>query len=174
MAGVSLQTRRALLQSMIPQYRTASSVKKKSKLLDAFTAATGYNRKYAMELLNHAQEGQPLPQRPHSRQYGSDVQHALFLVWNAANRICAKRLIPFTPTLIEALERHEHLHISEECRSQLLSMSAATADRLLSSQRKRGQHGLSTTRAGTLLKQQIPIRTFEEWNETQPGYLEAD
>jgi hypothetical protein len=53
-------------------------------------------------------------------------------------------------------------------------MSAATADRLLRSQRKRGQRGLSTTRAGTLLKQQIPIRTFEEWEETRPGFLEAD
>ena len=53
-------------------------------------------------------------------------------------------------------------------------MSAATADRLLHSQRKRGQRGLSTTRAGTLLKQQIPVRTFEEWEETQPGFLEAD
>ena len=45
---------------------------------------------------------------------------------------------------------------------------------LLSSQRKRGQHGLSTTRAGTPLKQQIPIRTFEAWKETRPGFLEAD
>ena len=53
-------------------------------------------------------------------------------------------------------------------------MSAATADRLLRSQRNHGQGGLSTTRAGTLLKQQIPIRTFAEWNETQPGFLEAD
>jgi hypothetical protein len=53
-------------------------------------------------------------------------------------------------------------------------MSAATADRLLRSQRKLGQRGISTARAGTLLKQQIPIRTFEEWNETQPGFLEAD
>ena len=59
-------------------------------------------------------------------------------------------------------------------RSQLLSMSAATADRLLSSQRNVGQRGPSTTRAGTLLKQQIPIRTFQQWNETRPGYLEAD
>jgi hypothetical protein len=91
-----------------------------------------------------------------------------------ANRICAKRLIPFLPTLVEALERHEHLHLTEECRSQLLSMSAATADRLLRSQRKRVQRGLSTTRAGTLLKQQIPIRTFEEWKEIRPGFLEAD
>ena len=76
--------------------------------------------------------------------------------------------------LLEALERHEHLQISEECRSQLLAMSAATADRLLASQRKQSQRGLSATRAGTLLKQQIPIRTFEEWKETQPGFLEAD
>ena len=174
MRRVSLQTRRALLQSLISLYREASSVKRKSKLLDAFTATTGYNRKYAIWLLNHAKEGQPLPQHPRPRRYGPDVQHALFLVWHAANRICAKRLIPFLPTLVEALERHEHLHLTEECRSQLLSMSAATADRLLRSQRKRGQRGLSTTRAGTLLKQQIPIRTFEEWEETRPGFLEAD
>jgi hypothetical protein len=53
-------------------------------------------------------------------------------------------------------------------------MSAATADRRLASQRKLGQHGLSTTRAGTLLKQQIPIRTVQEWKEARPGYLEAD
>jgi hypothetical protein len=52
--GMSLQTRRALLQHILPQYHQASTVKKKSKLLDALTAATGYNRKYAMGLLNHA------------------------------------------------------------------------------------------------------------------------
>ena len=82
--------------------------------------------------------------------------------------------MPFLPTLLEALERHKHLHLTEECRRQLLSMSVATADRLLTSHRKLSRRGLSTTRPGTLLKQQIPIRTFEEWNETQPGFLEAD
>src|SRR5256886_5417164 len=135
---------------------------------------SGYHRTYAKWLLNHAEEVQQTHGRSQLRKYGPDVQHALFLVWQAANRICAKRLIPFLPTLLEALERHEHLHLTEECRSQLLSMSAATADRLLRSQRTLGQRGLSTTRAGTLLKQQIPIRTFQEWNETQPGFLEAD
>jgi Integrase core domain len=173
-SGLSLQTRRELLQQVIPQYRAANTVRKKSKLLDAFTATTGYNRKYAMHLLNHTKEVQLVPQHPRRRHYGPEVQHALFLVWHAANRICAKRLIPFLPTLVEALERHEHLHLTEECRNQLLSMSAATADRLLRSQHKRGQRGLSTTRAGTLLKQQIPVRTFQEWNEDRPGFLEAD
>src|SRR2546423_11501759 len=55
------------------------------------------------------------------------IQYVLFQVWNAANRICAKRLLPFPPTLLEALERHEHLHLTEECGSRLLAMSAATA-----------------------------------------------
>jgi len=66
--GRSLQSRRELLQHMLPQYREASTVKKKSKLLDAFRAATGYHRKYAMWLLNHAKEGQPTPHRPGSRR----------------------------------------------------------------------------------------------------------
>ncbi len=171
--SLSYQARRELLQQAVPQYREASPSQKRT-LLDAFVAATGYHRTYARWLLNHAEEVQPTLQRPRPRQYGPDVQHALFLAWHAANRICAKRLIPFLPTLLEALERHEHLHLTEECRSQLLSMSAATADRLLRSQRTLGLRGLSTTRAGTLLKQQIPIRTFEEWNETRPGFLEAD
>jgi hypothetical protein len=170
---LSYQARRALLQQAVPQYREALPSQKRT-LLDAFVATTGYHRTYARWLLNHAEEVQQTLQRPRPRQYGPEVQHAQFLAWNAANRICAKRLIPFLPTLVEALERHEHLHLTEECRRQLLSMSAATADRLLRSQRKVSQRGLSTTRAGTLLKQQIPIRTFEEWKETRPGFLEAD
>lgn len=112
--SLSYQARRALLQQTIPQYREASLSQKRT-LLDAFVAATGYHRTYARWLLNHAEEVQLTLQRP--RQYGPEVQHALFLAWNAANRICAKRLIPFLPILIESLERHEHLHISEECRS---------------------------------------------------------
>jgi hypothetical protein len=171
--SLGYQARRLLLQRAEPQYREASPSQKRT-LLDAFVATTGYHRTYARRLLNHTKEVQQTLQRPRPRQYGPEVQHALFLVWHAANRICAKRLVPFLPTLVEALEWHEHLRLTAECRSRLLSMSAATADRLLRSQRKLGQRGHSTTRAGTLLKLQIPIRTFEEWKETQPVFLEAD
>jgi hypothetical protein len=170
---VNLQSRRALLKQFASQYREASYAQKRV-LLDVFAQATGYHRRYGMWLLNHAEDVLHAPAYKRSNQYGPEVQHVLFLAWNVANRICAKRLMPFLSTLLEVLERHEHLHISDECRKQLLSMSAATADRLLRSQRKVGQRGLSTTRAGTLLKQQIPIRTFEEWKETRPGFLEAD
>jgi hypothetical protein len=171
--GLSLQERREVVAQVLPEYREASTEQKRL-LLEAFLQRTGYHRKYAIWLLNQSKEGQQVPARPHLRHYGADVQQALVFAWNKANRICAKRLIPFLPTLIEALERHGHLQLSETCRRQLLTMSAATADRLLSAQRKLGQRGISTTRAGTLLKQQIPIRTFQQWNETQPGFLEAD
>ena len=171
--SVNLESRRALLKQFAPQYREASYAQKRV-LLNVFAQATGYHRRYGMWLLNHAEDVLQAPVYKRSNHYGPEVQHALFLVWHAANRICAKRLIPFLPTLVEALERHEHLHLSEECRSQLLSMSAATADRLLRSQRKLVKRGLSTTRSGTLLKQQIPVRTFAEWEETRPGFLEAE
>ena len=99
--SLSYQARRALLQQTVPQYREASPSQKRT-LLDAFVAATGYHRTYARWLLNHAEEAQQTLQRPRPRQYGLEVQHVLFLAWHAANRICAKRLMPFLPTLIES------------------------------------------------------------------------
>jgi hypothetical protein len=83
-------------------------------------------------------------------------------------------LIPFLPSIIDSLEQHGHMQLSEKDRRHLLSMSAATADRLLRAHRSSSPRGLSTTKAGPLLKQQIPVRTFREWDEAQPGFLEAD
>jgi hypothetical protein len=125
--SLSYQARREVLQQVAFQYREASSSQKRT-LLDAFVSTTGYHGTYARWLLKHAEEVQQTHERSQLRKYEPDVQHVLVLVWHAANRICAKRLIPFLPTLIEALYLHEHLHISEECRRQLLCMSAATAD----------------------------------------------
>jgi hypothetical protein len=98
----------------------------------------------------------------------------LVLVWKTLNRICAKRLIPFLPSIVETLEQYGHLQLSDEHRSLLLSMSAATADRLLQAHCYSFPRGSSTTKAGPLLKKQIPIRTFSQWYEAQPGFLEAD
>ena len=170
---LGFQTRRELLLQMVPRYRQAS-VSHKGALLDEMVATTGYARSSAMWLLNHPEELLPTPRRRRQRTFGPEVQRALFLVWQKANQICTKRLMPYLATHIEALERHGHLHLTDTCRSQLLSMSAATADRLLRGPRIHGQRGLATTRAGTLLKQQISIRTFEQWNEKEPGFLEAD
>jgi hypothetical protein len=138
---VNLQSRRALLKQFAPQYREASYAQKRV-LLDVFAHATGYHRRYGMWLLNHAEDVLHAPAYKRQSHYRPDFQHALFLVWHAANRICAKRLVPFLPTLLEALERHKHIHISDECPRQLLSMSAAAADRLLRSQRTLGRRGI--------------------------------
>ena len=74
-----------------------------------------------------------------------------------------------------SLERHGHLHLDDAVRTALLTLSPATADRLLRPARQAAQpHGLSTTKPGRLLKQQIPIRTFAEWDDVQPGFCEAD
>jgi Integrase core domain len=170
---LSYRSKRELLLQIAPRYREASPALK-TVILDEFVAATGYARKYAIRLLSHPVTPKLAIERPRPPHYGPEVQQALHLAWTAANHICAKRLIPFLPSLVESLERHGHLHLSEEHRAQLLSMSPATADRILRPYRKQERHGISTTRSGTLLKKQIPVRTFSDWNEAKPGFMEAD
>lgn len=169
---MSFRAKRELLVQTAPRYQQAPEARK-GAILTEFVAATGYARKYAIRLLNHPGVPRLTIARPRARRYGHEIQEALHLAWTAANQICAKRLVPFLPTLVESLERHGHLQLTDEARLQLLALSPATADRLLRPYRA-GSHGLSTTRAGTLLKKQIPLRTFQGWNETCPGFIEAD
>ena len=172
---MSFLAKRELLAQIAVRYQEAKRLQK-TVILDEFVAATGYARKYAMRLLTHPL-APPAPkiQRRRERQYGPAVQQALISAWSAANFVCGKRLVPFLPELVAALERHGHLAISEEAREQLLSISAATVDRILKPLRQgTGCRGLATTRAGTLLKHRVPVRTFADWNEQQPGFLEAD
>jgi hypothetical protein len=172
---MSFQAKRELLIRVAPRYRAAGS-KEKTIILDEFVAATGYARKYAIRLLD-----QPMPvvvkqiKRPREPRYGSEVQAALAIAWTAANCICAKRLVPFLPELVASLEAHGHLTLTEEVRTQLLAMSPATADRILAALRPADRpRGATTTKAGALLKHQVPVRTFADWNEAQPGFFEVD
>src|SRR5881227_1853632 len=96
---MSYRAKRELLSQIAPRYREASSVLKEV-ILDEFVAATGYARKYAIRLLNHPVDLKLTIERP--PRYGSAVQQALHLTWTAGNHICAKRLIPFLPTLVES------------------------------------------------------------------------
>lgn len=96
-------------------------------------------------------------------------------LWRVANGICSKRLVPVLAAYIEALERHDELDLDGETRERLLQLSPATADRLLQRVRQASKpHGLSTTKPGTLLKQSIPVRTFAQWDDAQPGFMEVD
>lgn len=136
---MSFLARRELLAQVASRYRQATRTQRRT-MLDEFVASTGYARKYAIRLLT-----QPPPPTPTRRsyartpQFGPAVQAALIQVWSAANGICAKRLVPFLPELVESLERHGHLALTAEVREQLLTLSAATADRLLRSVRQQLQ-----------------------------------
>ncbi|MBA2677778.1 MAG: DDE-type integrase/transposase/recombinase [Ktedonobacteraceae bacterium] len=161
-ASLSPHARREVVDRMASCYQEAS-VSEKGLLLDTLVEISGYTRKYAIGLLNQPSRRTRPVMRPHPSSYGHEVQEALLFAWKASDRICTKRLIPFLPTLIASLERHGYLHLS-----------AATADRLLQMHRNETPRGLSTTKAGRLLKGQIPLRTFREWDDAQPGFVEAD
>ncbi len=172
---MSFQAKRELLAQTGPRYRVAP-LQQKRAILDEFVAATGYARKYAIRLLGQPSIPPSAPvTRPRARTYGPEVVEALTVAWAAVNDVCAKRLVPFLPELVASLERHGHLALSAEVRTQLLTLSPATADRLLRPLRERARpRGIGTTKAGTLLKHKVPIRTFAEWDDVRPGFMEAD
>jgi hypothetical protein len=107
--------------------------------------------------------------------YGPLVVEALRAVWEASDRLCSKRLKPFLPELLSVMRRCGESKITVEIETQLLRMSAATIDRLLHSwKQKGGRRSLSTTKPGSLLRSAIPIRTFADWQENRPGFIEVD
>ena len=140
---MSFRAKRELLVQVAPRYRAARHGQR-SAILDEFVAVTGYERKYAIRLLlGPIRPPEPI-RRPRVAHYGVEVQQALASAWTAANGICGKRLVPFLPELIPTLERHGHLSLTHEVREQLLTLSPATADRLLAPLRQ--PHGLTTTK----------------------------
>ncbi len=167
-----MATRRELKQAIGERYRTAGRWERR-QILDEFTRVTGYHRKHALRVLNQPLVAQPVRKRP--RIYGEAVHQALTLLWEAADRICGKRLKPLLPVLIESMERHGHLRLDPVVRSALLDISAATIDRLLRPVREAsGRGGRRRWGAGSAIRQSVPVRTFDEWGEPPPGYCEAD
>jgi hypothetical protein len=77
--------------------------------------------------------------------------------------------------LVPLLQKHREITIDAATKGKLLTISAATIDRLLKAERKKQQlKSRSHTKPGTLLKHQIPIRTFAQWDEKRPGFVEID
>jgi len=147
----------------------------KGKILDEFTQTTGLHRKAVIRLLNRIDQSPPKQRSGRPRQYGSEVAEALKTIWEASDRLCSKRLKPFLPEMLQVLRHHGELPITISTETHLCRMSPATIDRLLRSWRQiGGRKPISTTKPGNLLKSTIPIRTFAEWEDTKPGFLEVD
>ncbi len=165
--------KRELLATIQDRYR-ASSKNDKTRILDEFVAVTGHHRKHAIRLLRRSEdaEGAPRPVRG-QRVYDEAVREVVIMVWEAADRICGKRLKAAMPHLVESMERHGHLELDPEVRSRLLSASAATLDRLLKPIRPTAG-SRRRPRRGRSMGKRVPVRTYNDWNGPPPGFLEID
>jgi len=170
---MSNQTKKEYLNQIRNRY-SQSTKEEKKKILDEFCEVCGYNRKYAIRLLNKP----PSEHTPSNRNkcgrkkvYNtSGLISFLKTLWVSTNLICSKRLKSVIPIWLDWYEGK----LSNKEKQLLLKISPSTIDRLLHKHRHRyGKRGLCTTKPGSLLRQLIPIKT-EQWDETRPGFIEAD
>jgi hypothetical protein len=172
---MSPRSKREYIEAIFVRYKNALP-KRKTLILDEFCATSGYHRKHAIRLLR----GFKRFQRPKAKKRGRPPSYLpgiilkpLKHIWLAANLPCSKRLKAIVPLWLPGYIQHFG-DLPHEALKALVHMSPATIDRLLRPTRihykKRGR---ATTKPGTLLRQQIPIKT-NQWNESRPGFLEAD
>jgi hypothetical protein len=167
-----MATRRELIEAVAARYRVAGRNQKK-EILDEFVKVTGFHRKHAIRVLKRSAK-QEAPPRQRARIYNEAVREALTIIWEAADRICGKRLRQVMVGLVDAMERHGHLKLDAAVRESLLSMSAATMDRLLTTVRDAAKQGRRRTMINTALRKSIPVRTFGDWHDPAPGFFEMD
>ena len=171
--GISMQARKELLQALGERYRAANR-REKGRILDEFVAVAKCHRKYAVRLLGSSgEESAGVELSPGRRVYDEAVREALVVLWEAADRICGKRLKAIVPALMESMERHGHLELDGEVRERVESASAATIDRLLAPVRREAG-SRRRRRVRGKLKARVPVRTFADWDEPPPGFLEID
>ena len=161
----------AYLSAIKQRYRTAGRVGKK-RILDEFCAICGYNRKYAIQLLNKT-VSQHKAKRGKKPKYREPLfLEALTRIWKASDFMCSRRLKTTIPMWLPFYEQSFE-PLSDDIRSLLLGISRSTLDRVMHPLRARYGRGLCGTKPGTMLRNQIPIRT-DNWDITCPGYMEAD
>ena len=167
------QSKREYLRSIYKRYRHAGRAQKKM-ILQEFCKICGYNRKYAIWLLNRPLPKAALGKRTVSRSptYSQAMVRILAKVWDASGYLCSQRLkaalVQWVPWI------RQHFELSQSLEDQLLAISARQMDRRLKPHKrmvKRRVYG--TTRPGSLLKRMIPIKT-DHWDVSSPGYLEID
>jgi hypothetical protein len=169
-----MAARDELVAAIAGRYSQADRTER-GRILDEFTAFTGFHRKHAMRLLRGGQPNRRSGPRPGRRVYDDATREALIVIWETSDRICGKRLRPLVPVLVEAMERHGHLRLAPEVRISLLAMSAATIDRSLRDVRRHaGRSSRRKTPPSAAIRRSVPVRTFDGWDNPPPGFVEAD
>lgn len=173
----SMQERQAVMRELAMRYRKGGK-KERGLVLDEVVGLCGYSRPYAARRLRfYALHGVPIPapRRHRKTTYGVETLIPLRKVWAVLGAPCGKRLAPYLPEIVPVLESFGELHLTPEARAKLVTVSAATIDRLLLEDRRAYQlKGRSRTKPGSLLKTQVAVRTFAQWDEQKPGFLEID
>ena len=170
------QPSRAYLTQLRQRYAKASK-RVRTQILDEFVQTTHYQRKYAIALLRGKRawrdESQPI-QRKRRRRYLSEDKRAVLWLAELFDQIGSKRLRAAMDTELESLYTQGQLQISRACYERLQVISASTLDRLRRSDRQLHPRSRGGTKPGSLLKSQIPIRTFAQWDDKHPGFTEID
>src|ERR1700722_9780732 len=134
MAGrISMGARREVVSAVAGRYRPAKRAEK-GRILDELCATTGWHRKHAVRALRQRETvmpGEVEASRERRSRYGATIKDALTALWEASDRVRAKRLKVMIPTLLPALERNGRLTLDGSDRARVLAISAATIDRLL-------------------------------------------
>lgn len=174
MGRIDLEARRELVRAVRERYCEAS-IDQRGRILDGFVEVTGYHRKHAIRLLKGGAELTSPRGGGRPRLYDEAVREALVVLWEASDRICGKRLKALLPALIPALERHGHMALAPPVRDKLVAASPATLDRLLAETRESVRAATRPSlRAKPKIQRAVPIRTFGDWNDPEPGFVEAD
>jgi len=169
---MSLEQKKAYLETIRKRYKRATR-KQKATILDEFCSVCEYNRKYAVRLLRKKQKKKRGRPGRKSRYDELNIMKPLKAIWFASDQACSKKLKIILREWLPHYESEQGL-LDDLVRGQLYSISPSTIDRILKPVRlKYPRKGISGTKPGRLLKNQIPIKT-DHWDVTQPGYMEAD
>jgi len=186
-----MKTRREIVYEASKGYKKLSK-KEKTERLDNLIAITGYNRDYASRLLSQSGrcvyvkdisgksyrligDARKKKKRSRKRKYDTEVFKVLKHIWAIMDYPCGKRLSSCMSWLVPKLEVCGEIELEEEVREKLLTISASTIDRLLKGEKKKiALKSRKSTKPGTLLKNQIEVRTFADWNKAKVGFMEMD
>jgi integrase-like protein len=172
-ASMTALARRELVEALRQRYAAATR-EEKVRILSEFALVSGLHRKSAIRVLNAEAEAEASTKRAgRPRIYDQAVQQALVTLWEASDRVCGKRLKALLPTLLQALERHGHMAVDPKVKAALLTLSAATMDRLLAPTRAVAC-SRRKPRAQSRPKRKMPLRTFADWGEARIGEMEID